>query len=335
MRSILLSLCFSAFSFLHAANADDIQARDESWEDPTCKDVARAIIMTEIYPSYSYEMPLVREDGTYRPFIERKFSPTERQEKRHFEKEWRSTPRLGVEWSSWDRSEPTLTNCKLVGSEVEATGGVTHYRMNWTSLPYRAEMDAWISQDHQMLTRVTRRYIGGGLEFPEERVALLFKYDGLLVTSPLRRPRPSDSVTSCDRVKRMVAKFNETQAVQMTMRFVNNGLGEPYFGQYLHVGAKEYSRDTGWPWEVRDRVIVPTEIINKCKLLGFQEVNGIATSLYEYERPDLRDGELRILTWISDETHLPVKAHFTRLKPVNGFEVYITYAFDPDVKEPI
>lgn len=54
MRSILLSLCFSAFSFLHAANADDIQARGESWEDPTCKDVARAIIMTEIYPSYSY-----------------------------------------------------------------------------------------------------------------------------------------------------------------------------------------------------------------------------------------------------------------------------------------
>lgn len=224
MRSILLSLCFSALSFLHAANADDIQARGESWEDPTCKDVARAIIMTEIYPSYSYEMPLVREDGTYRPFIERKFSPTERQEKRHFAKEWRSTPRLGVEWSSWDRYEPTLTNCKLISSEVEAIGEVTHYRMNWTSLPYRAEMDAWISKDHQMLTRVTRRYLGGELEFPEERVALLFKYDGLLVTSPLRSPEPSESRTSCERVKRMTAKFNETQAVQMTMRFVNNGL---------------------------------------------------------------------------------------------------------------
>lgn len=335
MRSILLSLCFSAFSFLHAANADDIQARGESWEDPTCKDVARAIIMTEIYPSYSYEMPLVREDGTYRPFIERKFSPTERQEKRHFEKEWRSTPRLGVEWSSWDRYEPTLTNCKLIGSEVEAIGEVTHYRMSWTSLPYRADMDAWISKDHQMLTRVTRRYLGGELEFPEERVALLFKYDGLLVTSPLRSPEPSESRTSCERVKRMTAKFNETQTIQLTMRVVNDGSGVPFLGQYVYVGAKEYSRDSGWPWSIWPRMYSPPEKIKKCTLLGYQKVNGVATSLHEYERPDHQTGEVRIHTWISDETGLPVKAHFVWLKPDNGHERYLTYGYDPSVKEPI
>lgn len=334
MRPILLSLCFLALSFLCAASADDNQAGNEPWEDPTCKDVARAFIMTEIHPSYSYEMRLVKEDGTYRPFIERKITPTERQEKRHFEKEWRSSPRLDIEWSSWDRYKPTLTNCKLV-DEAEATGEVAHYRMTWTRFPYRAEMDAWISKDHQLLTRVTRRYLDDRWEFPEERVALLFEYDGLLVTSPLRKAGPSESSTSCERVRRMTAQYNQTQAIQMTMRFVNNGLGEPFLGQLVLVGTKQYSRDSGWPWHVWPRAYARPESFKKCKLLGFQEVNGVATSLYEYERPDGSGGDLRILTWISDETHLPVKAHFTRLQPDNSEEWYTTYTYNPDIKEPI
>lgn len=335
MRQILLSLCFSVFSLVWAANADENETGYERWGDATCKDVVRASFMTEIYPSYSYEMHLIREDGTYRPFIEKEFTPTEDKEKRHFEKEWRSNPRLYyIEWSFWNRNAPTLTNCKLIGTEAETIGEVNHYRMNWTKAPYRGEMDAWISKDHQLLTRVTLRSLDDRWSFPEEKVAFLYKYNDLSVSSPLRIPEPLESSTSCDRVRQTSARANETQAIYMTVRIVNNGFGEPYLARAVLDGPKQYSRSLGLRWKSRPRLYTNPESIRKCKLLGFQEVDGLATSVYEYERPDGDDGEFRILYWISDATHLPVKAHFMRLKPANGEEFYVTYAYNPVVKEP-
>ena len=83
------------------------------------------------------DVPLVRENGTYRPFIERKITPTERQEKRHFEKEY--------------------------------------------------------------------------------------------------------------------------------------GLGVPFLGQYVHVGAKEYSRDSAWPWSIRPRTYSRPESIKNAHSSAFKK----------------------------------------------------------------
>jgi hypothetical protein len=39
--------------------------------------------------------------------------------------------------------------------------------------------------------------------------------------------------------------------------------------------------------------------------------------------------------WVSRETGLPVKAHFTTLFPYNKAEFYMTYSYDLDIKAPI
>lgn len=327
---VALTLLVACTAAVHADERPD----EEPWEDPSCREVWRAVIMTEVYPSFTSDLSLINEAGASRPFMRREITPTERREKRHFEKDWRTSERLGIEETSWDRFEPRLTNCSLVGTENSSLGPSSHWRANWSNFPYKAEMDVWILTEHQLVGKSVRRYLSHW-EYPEERVMTVNTFGDLPQFSAFKQANVSEVSESCDAITQMAKVFDATPAVQVTRRFLNDGFGQPFLGQVIITGTKVYRRDTSWPWHLHPRLYGNPEEFTNCKLLGHQEVNGIATKVYDYERPEAWGGTIRIRSWISNETHLPVIAHFKRLTPDNGEEYYSSYSYDPEVKEPI
>jgi hypothetical protein len=332
MRPILLIALLTLAAGAAMASAND-RSSNEPWEDPTCKEVWRAVIMTEVYPSFATEISLVDETGASRPFMRREISPTERREKRPFEMNWRTFERLDIEESSWDRFEPRVKNCRLIGTESGSTGSSKHWRMTWSDFPYTAEMDAWISTEHQLLNKINRRYLSQW-KYPEERISITYTYNDLPWFSAFKEANSPEGEEPCAPIREMITRFNASPAIQMTRRVLNNGSGEPYLGQAITVRTLIYLRDSGWPWHLDSRVYAKPEDAKNCRLLGHQDINGVSTSAYEYERRENSGGELRIQTWISDENHLPIRAHFKRLTPDNGEEYYISYSYDSKIKEP-
>lgn len=335
MRPILSVVLLMLTAGAATANAEDRSSSGE-WEDPTCKEVWRAVIMTEIYPSFTADISLVNEAGVSRPFMRREFSPTESREKRPFEKKWRTFERLGVEETAWDRFEPRITNCIRLGAVKSPRGKENRWRMTWSGFPYKAEMDAWISTEHQLVTKIARRYLSQWA-YPEERVSIAYHYNDLPRFAAFKKARSPEGQDACVRVREMMANYNSVGASQLTFQFIDNGSGEPSLRHVVTVRTLAYSREAGGAWHLDTRVTGKPEEASNCRLLGHQKVNDVRTSVFLYERPEGPNGgdrRFRIKMWISDQTNLPVRSHFERLFPDNGEEYYVSYSFDPGVKEP-
>jgi hypothetical protein len=151
-------------------------AENEIWNDPTCTEVNQAYEKTRSYPRYSVKMPLIKEDGSTRPYMEYTVSESELREWRAFDKKWVTRKRELP--GAWDRFLPKFTDCKVMAEEISASGPVRHYRMIWNNFPYRADTHAWVSVDDGLLRRMRRHFLDGRWRFPEATIEEIFTYEG-------------------------------------------------------------------------------------------------------------------------------------------------------------
>lgn len=59
-------------------------------EDPSCTEVNRAYLKTRSYPNYSVDMPLIKSDGTRKPYKYFKFSEKGFLSKYAFQDQWQA-----------------------------------------------------------------------------------------------------------------------------------------------------------------------------------------------------------------------------------------------------
>lgn len=142
--------------------------------DPSCKAVEETYLKSRGYPRYSVKMPLIREDGSYKPYMEYKVTPTQQLVWRSFDKRWVTYRRQRA--SLWDRFDPKFTNCKMVGEEPSPEGTLLHYKSTWSHFPHKADADLWVLKEDGMTRRVVRRYPDDGWALPEGTIEETFQY---------------------------------------------------------------------------------------------------------------------------------------------------------------
>ena len=139
---------------------------------------------------------------------------------------------------------------------------------------------------------------------------------------------------SCAAVKTMIRKLNATSKVHINVRVVNNGFGYGYLVENILVDTKRFHHSTDGPWSISPRNMTPPDSVSRCESIGQEMVDGMATAMYLYDRSiDQQTDRIRI--WISTSSGLPLKSHFKTIVPDNGGERYLTYAYGPDIREPI
>lgn len=166
---ILLLVSAAFFSPGSVAHADD-----ERQLDPTCSEVNQAYLKSTSYPRYSVQMPLIREDGSIKPYMIHIVTEADQRTWRAFDKKWVTTRR--VKRGIWDRYSPKFTNCTLVGDDLTSTGLARHYVALWSDFPYKASTDAWISKKDGLLRRVRRQYLNDRWKFSEATMEETFEY---------------------------------------------------------------------------------------------------------------------------------------------------------------
>ncbi|MBP2238269.1 hypothetical protein J2Z31_004796 [Sinorhizobium kostiense] len=140
--------------------------------------------------------------------------------------------------------------------------------------------------------------------------------------------------TACGAVQTTMRKLNEAPKVHLAVRVVNDGFGYSSSGQAVLINTKQYHSVEGGPWHVNKRVYISPESVRNCEFIRRETLEGVATSLYRYER--LYDQQTdRIEIWISANTGLPVQSHFTAISPKNGAERHLKYSYGSGIKEPI
>lgn len=166
---ILLLVSAVSFSPGSVAHADD-----ERRLDPTCSEVNQAYLKTRSYPRYSEQIPLIREDGSAKPYIIYVVTESEQRTWRAFDKKWIVTKRKIH--STWDRLLPKFTNCVLVSNDTVPESQELHYKVIWNYFPYRADSDVWISKEDGLLRRFRRHFPDDLWAFSEATIEEVFEY---------------------------------------------------------------------------------------------------------------------------------------------------------------
>ncbi len=107
-------------------------------------------------------------------------------------------------------------------------------------------MDVWISTEHQLITKIARRYLSQWA-YPEERVSIVYTYNDLPRFYAFTKAKLPERQDACARVREMMANYNAVGASQLTFRFIDNGSGEPSLRQIVTVRTLAYSREAGGP----------------------------------------------------------------------------------------
>ncbi len=153
-------------------------------EDPSCREVNQAYLKTGTYPNYSVDMPLIKPDGTRKPYKQFKVSETELLSRYVFQDQWKTFPRPTA--TIFDRkSEPKFTSCKLNGEQKEADSTLRLYTADWHQFPFRAKSEISISVEDGLIRRVMRHSPDDNWMFPEARVEEIFEYP-TLSSAPLQ-----------------------------------------------------------------------------------------------------------------------------------------------------
>jgi hypothetical protein len=154
-----------------AASAEAANMR----EDPSCTEVNRAYLKTRSYPNYSVDMPLIKSDGTRKPYKHFKFSEKGFLSKYAFQDQWKAFPRPTA--TIFDRgSEPKFTDCKLNGERKEAAHTLKLYTAEWHNFPFAAKTEIWISAEDGLIRRVMRHSPDDNWMFSEAMVEEVFEY---------------------------------------------------------------------------------------------------------------------------------------------------------------
>lgn len=156
---------------VHAAEP---MVADQVTMDPSCSEVNDAYAKSRAYPRYSTQMPLIKPDGTVKPFMEWRFTETEEAAKYVFQKTWKRDPRSKAPLA--DVIGPKFTDCKIVAAERSDAPNL-HYKARWHQFTNAIDTDILISRDSGMLSQVTRRYPDDRPAFPEKTVVEIFSYD--------------------------------------------------------------------------------------------------------------------------------------------------------------
>jgi hypothetical protein len=166
---ILLLVSAAFFSSGSVAHADD-----GIWQDPTCDEVDQAYLKTRSYPRYSEQIPLIREDGSTKPYIIYVVTESEQRTWRAFDKKWVMAKRKAH--STWDRFLPKFTNCVLMDDDTASKAQEIHYKVIWNYFPYRADADVWISNEDGLLRRFRRHFPDDLWAFSEATIEEVFEY---------------------------------------------------------------------------------------------------------------------------------------------------------------
>lgn len=139
---------------------------------------------------------------------------------------------------------------------------------------------------------------------------------------------------SCVPIVALAQKLNNTERGRSVKLYVRAD-GSTAQEEYVIIGSKRYARLEGGPWHVNRRELTPIKTISNCEYIDRERVNGIETKVYAYERQDWQ-AVYEVRMWIAEGSGLPVKSHWKETKPnIVHNEWYLTYFFEPDIKEPI
>lgn len=138
---------------------------------------------------------------------------------------------------------------------------------------------------------------------------------------------------NCAPVVEMAQKQNGVKKMRLANRSIRGGRMK--LEEWIVIDLKVYSRAEKAPWRIGVRRLTRADSISKCRFIGADRVNRTVVKIYEYDR---QEGQVvyRIRTWIDTNSGLPVKSHWTEIKPnIKPLERDLTYFYDADVQAPI
>ncbi|MGV1756271.1 hypothetical protein ACQZ6F_07835 [Rhizobium sp. A22-96] len=153
----------------------------------------------------------------------------------------------------------------------------------------------------------------------------------LAICIPIATMKPAFAADDvCAPVRAMLEKFNVTSRI----RLVGTNKVKAINFTSLFVDTKQWWHEDSKPWHIEPRQYSKTSDLENCEHLGSEIIDGIRTEIWNYDHLAYQQVDY-FKIWISDDTGLPVKSHFKRVRPKAFIEWDGTYTYGSDIKDPV